>query len=108
MVGVLAGAGGGNSTNNSQTEIKKYKELTSTTLSNESLINTVQNLVSSTISQTLVSTNTKIQSIIRYILRPRQRSRVAHLGLKPKSGFMDLVKDSLISSLGIKESFNNN
>ena len=65
MTGVLAGAGAGNSSSNSQTDINKYKKLTSTILSNESLINTVQNLVSSTISQILVSSNTKIQSIIK-------------------------------------------
>jgi len=50
----------------------------------------------------------KIQGKVQDTLRPRQRSRVAHRGLNPKSGFMDLLKDSLISSLGIKESFNNN
>ena len=46
--------------------------------------------------------------MLKNTLRPRQRSRVAQSGLNPKSGFMDLLKDSLISSLVIKESFNNN
>jgi hypothetical protein len=49
----------------------------------------------------------KIQGIVKDILRPRQRSRVAQLGLKPKSGSMDLLKDALISSQSTKESFNN-
>lgn len=65
ILGFLAGAGAGNSLNVSQTDIKKYKELTSTKLSNESLINTVQNMVSSTISQIIVNNNSKIQSIIK-------------------------------------------
>jgi hypothetical protein len=65
MVGYLAGAGGGNSSKNSQTDINKYKKLTSTKLSNETLISTVTSLVSSTISQTIVSSNTKIESIIK-------------------------------------------
>ena len=64
-MGVLAGAGIGNSTNTSQTDINKYNELTSTTLSNESLINTVTNLISKTISQTIVSNNSKIQNMIK-------------------------------------------
>ena len=46
--------------------------------------------------------------MLKNILRPRQQSRVAHRGLNPKSGSMDLLKDSLISSHPIKESFKNN
>jgi hypothetical protein len=64
MAGILAGAGAGNSNSVSSTDINKYKELTSTTLSNSSLIKTVQNLVSSTISSTVVNNSQSIKSLI--------------------------------------------
>ena len=62
---VFTGGGIANSVDVTTTDINKYKSLKDTQLSNSSLIDTVQNLVSKTICQTIVTNKTSITSIIK-------------------------------------------
>ena len=61
---VFSGMGLDNVPNISKADISKYKSLIDTELSNSSLINTVQDVVSKTISQTIIKNKSNITSII--------------------------------------------
>lgn len=63
-MGIASGFGIANNNSISNTQKKAYSKLVDTQLSNTSLISTVQNLVATTISNTLVNNTTNIQSII--------------------------------------------
>ena len=61
---VVAGGGFGNSLSMTTVDRNKYKELTSSQLSNTQLINTVSNLIAKTISTTIANNSASIGNII--------------------------------------------
>jgi hypothetical protein len=63
-MGIATGLGIANNNNVSNIQKKAYSNLIDTELSNTSLIAAVQNLIATTISQTLVNNTTNIQSIL--------------------------------------------
>lgn len=63
-MGLATGAGAFNDSKVSDTSIKAYQNIVSTQLNNNSLITTVKNLVSKTISNTLISNKSSIENII--------------------------------------------